>query len=439
MKVLVIGSGGREHALVWKIAQSRKVKKIFCAPGNGGIADIARPVDIKADDIERIIEFAKVERIDLTVAGPEAPLVAGIVDEFSKAGLRIFGPVKELAALEGSKIYAKELMKKYGVPTADFRIFDNSIDALKYLDTVSAPLVVKADGLAAGKGVTVCGDVGQAKDAVKKAMDDKVFGEAGSRVLIEECLEGEEASIIAISDGRGAAALASSQDHKRAYDNDQGPNTGGMGAYSPAPVVTDELFKECMDKAIYPMINGLAKDGKCFKGVLYAGIMVTGEGPKVLEFNVRFGDPETQAILPRLKTDIVEIMEASIEGALSGVSIEWDPRPCVSVVMASGGYPGKYEKGKVISGLEDAPGGPDAVVFHAGTRLTEDAGGRKACVTNGGRVLNVTALGSDIKDAIENSYRALARVSFEGMHYRKDIGQKALNRLAEPQTHKGRP
>jgi len=430
MKILVIGSGGREHALVWKIAQSKKAGKIFCAPGNGGIAGIAELVDIKADDIGRLRAFAKEEKIDLTVVGPEVPLVAGIVDEFTEEGLRIFGPSRELALLEGSKVFAKECMKRFGIPTADAAIFSESGAALKYLDTAGVPVVVKADGLCAGKGVTVCATAEEAKRAVRQAMEDKIFGVAGKRVLIEECLQGEKASHIVISDGNNAVAMASSQDHKRIFDGDKGPNTGGMGAYSPAPVVTDALFDLCMKRVIRPMIEGLSKEGKHFKGVLYAGIMVTREGPKVLEFNVRFGDPETQVIMPRLKTDLIELMERSIDGTLASVTADWDKRSCVSVVLSSGGYPGAYEKGKKIEGLEKAGKMRDVVIFHAGTKLSGNAKGKPDCVTSGGRVLNVTALGDTTKEAVTLCYDAVGKIAFAKMHYRKDIGRKALQRLS---------
>ena len=342
MKILVVGSGGREHALCWKIAQSPKCKKLYCAPGNGGIAEVAQCVDIKTEDIEGLLKFAKENRIDLTVVGPEVPLVAGIVDRFEKEKLRIFGPKKECALLEGSKVFSKELMKRSGVPTADFRVFDSYEAAIKYLESVKPPVVVKADGLCAGKGVVVCKTISEAKEAVKQMMVDKIFKDAAKKIIIEECLIGEEASIIVISDGKNVTSLASSQDHKRVFDSDKGPNTGGMGAYSPATVVTDKLFKEIIDNVMLPVIKQMAKDGKPFKGALYAGIMITKDGPKVLEFNTRFGDPETQAIIPRLKGDLVEALERSIDGKLEGYQMQWDQRSCVSVVLASGGYPGDY-------------------------------------------------------------------------------------------------
>ena len=427
MKILVIGSGGREHALCWKIAKSKLCDKLYCAPGNGGISETAELVDIKADDITGLLNFAKEKEIDLTVVGPEAALVAGIVDKFESEGLKIFGPSKSRAIIEGSKVFSKELMKRWSVPTADFRVFDNADEALKYLAANNAPLVMKADGLCAGKGVLVCSTIASAKDAVNEMMVKRSFGDAANKIIIEECLIGEEASIIVVSDGKNTVPLASSQDHKRVFDGDKGPNTGGMGAYSPAPVVTDAVFKEIMYKVISPMIKGMAEEGKPYKGVLYAGIMLTKEGPKVLEFNVRFGDPETQAIMPRLESDLVDLMMRSIEGRLENYSLDWDPRPCVSVVAASGGYPGNYEKGIKIKGVDLVRPLKDVVIFHAGTKTGRRAtDGSSTFLTNGGRVLNVTALGSDIKDAINNCYNALGKISFDRMHYRRDIGFRAV-------------
>jgi len=429
MKILVIGSGGREHALVWKLAQSKLAEKIFCAPGNGGIADIAECLDIKADDVGALLDFSRREKIDLTVAGPEAPLVAGIADEFAAYHLSIFAPSRRAAQLEASKVFAKELMAKYGVPTADFMVFDNSSAAKKYIEKRSAPCVVKADGLAQGKGVVVAQSVEEAQGAVVAMMEEKIFGEAGKRVIIEDCLEGQEASILVFTDSKTVIPLASSQDHKRIFDYDQGPNTGGMGAYSPAPLVSQELWQEILNKIIYRTISGLAKEGIEYCGVLYAGIMVTKDGPKTLEFNVRFGDPETQAILPRLKSDLVEMMLANAGGKLARFkNFEWDNRSCVSVVAVSGGYPGNYEKGKEIFGLNEASKIPDTVVFHAGTKKISGCCGScgASYLTSGGRVLGITGLGSTIKEAIAKTYQAVARISFEGMHYRKDIGQKAL-------------
>jgi len=430
MRILVIGSGGREHALVWKIAQSKLADKIFCAPGNGGISKQAECIDIKAEDIPCLLEFAKREKIDLTVVGPEAPLAGGIVDEFNNYKLRIFGPNKKAAQLEASKVFAKELMAKYNIPSADFKIFDNADAAKKYIEIKRAPCVVKADGLAQGKGVIVAKTTDEARQAVTLIMQEKVFGDAGRRVIIEDCLFGEEASIIVLTDSREVIPLACSQDHKRVFDNDSGPNTGGMGAYSPAPVVTEGLFRKILDNIIYRIIHGLTKEGIGYNGVLYAGIMLTDEGPKVLEFNVRFGDPETQAILPRLKSDLLEAMLATSEEKLNRVQktgrLNWDARTCVCVVCASGGYPGEYEKGKEILGLEEAEEMKDVVVFHAGTqRLNDSTTQRPKTVTNGGRVLGVTGLGNTISEAISTTYKALDKIHFQGMHYRRDIGQKA--------------
>lgn len=426
MKILIIGSGGREHALVWKIAQSKLVDKIFCAPGNAGISDLAECIDIKAGDIFGLLEFARKEKIDLTVVGPEVPLSLGIVDEFNKHKLKIFGPNKEAAQLEGSKVFAKQIMAKYKVPTADFRIFDNAEEAKTYIEKIGAPAVVKADGLASGKGVVVAKTINEAKDAVTAMLEEKIFGDAGNRVIIEECLEGQEVSILVLTDSKEVIPLASAQDHKRVFDNDLGPNTGGMGAYSPAPVVTQNLFEEILEKVIYRIIDGMSKEGIDYRGVLYAGIMLTKEGPKVLEFNVRFGDPETQAIIPRVKSDLVEAMLAVADGQLTKFKkfggLNWDARACVCVVCASGGYPGKYENGKEIFGLADAAKMKDITVFHAGTKMQVS----RKYFTNGGRVLGVTGLGDTIKETIDKTYQAVGKINFEGMHYRKDIGRKAL-------------
>jgi phosphoribosylamine--glycine ligase len=428
MRILVIGSGGREHALVWKIAQSKLVDKIFCAPGNGGISDQAECLDIKAEDIRGLLDFAKREKIDLTVVGPEVALAKGIVDEFRNQNLKIFGPAKRAAQLEVSKVFAKELMAKYKVPTGNFKIFSDSQEANKYIEKIGAPCVVKADGLAAGKGVVVAKTIEEAKQAVNSIMQERIFGDSGNRVIIEDCLEGQEASIIVLTDSKQVIPLASSQDHKRVFDNDQGGNTGGMGAYSPAPVVTQELFKEILNNVIHKTIDGLAKEGIDYRGVLYAGIMFTKEGPKVLEFNVRFGDPETQAILPRLKSDLLEVILATAEGKLSRYkNLEWDTRACVCVVCASGGYPGEYEKGKEIFGLDEAAKMKDVFVFHAGTTLVRSSEfAVPSFLTNGGRVLGVTGLGNTIKVAIDNTYQAVDKIHFEGIHYRKDIGARAI-------------
>jgi phosphoribosylamine--glycine ligase len=421
MKILVIGSGGREHALVWKIRQSSCVSKVYCAPGNGGIAGLAECVNIKADDVQGLLAFARDHAVDLTVVGPEVPLVLGLVDLFEAAGLKAFGPSRAAAQLEGSKAFAKDFMTRHGIPTAAFGSFDTISQAKGFLKSSRYPLVVKADGLAAGKGVIICQNSAEADEALKVIMTDRVFKEAGRRVVIEEFLQGEEASILAVADGRDFIVLESSQDHKRIFDNDQGPNTGGMGAYSPAPVVTPELLRRIAAEVIKPAIDGMRADGAPFRGILYAGIMVTSVGPKVLEFNTRFGDPETQAILPRLKSDIVPLMLASVEGRLPTVELEWDPRPCVCVVMAAGGYPGDYRSGDGIKGLSEVPAG--AMVFHAGTKADN---GR--IITSGGRVLGVVALGRGIAPAIDQVYQAVAKVTFDGAQYRRDIGRRALER-----------
>ncbi|RKY33281.1 MAG: phosphoribosylamine--glycine ligase [Candidatus Omnitrophota bacterium] len=432
MRILVIGSGGREHALVWKIAQSKLVDKVFCAPGNGGISQLSECIDINVENIGRLLDFARQEKIDLTVVGPEVPLSLGIVDEFENNKLKIFGPSKKGARLEASKVFAKELMAKYKIPTADFQIFDNPEEARKYIDKINGPCVVKADGLAQGKGVVVAKTPDEAKKAVNSMMQDKIFGDAGNEIIIEECLEGEEASIIVITDSKTVIPLASSQDHKRIFDNDRGPNTGGMGAYSPAPVVSPGLFKLVLEKIIHPTIDGLVREGINYKGTLYAGIMITKEGPRTLEFNVRFGDPETQAILPRLESDLVEVMLAASDRKLSSIlknnGLKWDERACVCVVCSSRGYPGKYEKGKEISGLKEVAKIKDTAVFHAGTKKVTKSQGHKVTsfVTNGGRVLGVAGLGKTIKEAIDKAYQAVGMINFEGMHYRKDIGAKAL-------------
>ncbi len=423
MKVLIVGGGGREHALAWKVAQSDRVEKVYGAPGNPGIAQVGECVDIKPTEVEKLADFAEKEGIDLTIVGPEAPLVAGITDEFEKRGLKVFGPSKAAAQLEGSKAFAKEMMRKFGVPTADFQVFDNPEKAKEYIRKVGAPIVVKADGLAAGKGVVVAQTVDEAIEAVEKIMVEKVFGEAGNRVVVEECLKGEEASYLVITDGERFVPLATAQDHKAVFDGDRGPNTGGMGAYSPAPVLSEEMEREVQEKVIKPILKGMAEEGMPFKGILYAGLMITEEGPKVLEFNVRFGDPEAQAILRRLEDDLVDVALSAVEERLVE-ELHWRPETSICVVLASKGYPGKYEKGKVITGIEEAEKVPTVVVFHAGTAVKDGK-----LVTNGGRVLNVTALGKDIVEARERVYEAVKRIHFDGMHYRTDIGLKAVKRL----------
>ncbi len=425
MKILVVGSGGREHALIWKIAQSKLVKKIFCAPGNGGISQLAECVNIKVEDVAGLLEFARKEKIDLTVVGPEVPLTLGVADEFCKADLKVFGPMKKGAQLEASKVFSKELMKKYNIPTADFKVFDNYNEANKYIEKIGAPCVVKADGLAAGKGVVVAKTVEEAKNAVNAMMKERIFGDAANKIIIEECLEGQEASILVLTDSKEVIALASSQDHKRIFDYDKGPNTGGMGAYSPAPIVTEKVMQEIMEKVIFPTIDGLVKEGIDYRGILYAGIMLTKKGPMTLEYNCRFGDPETESILPRLQSDLVEAMLAVASQNLTKFKksggVKWDNRACVCIVCSSKGYPGDYEKGKEIFGLEEVAKFSDVVVFHAGTKKD----GQKI-LTNGGRVLAVTGLGNSIKEAINTAYKAVEKIKFDGMHYRRDIGAKAV-------------
>jgi phosphoribosylamine--glycine ligase len=426
MKVLVIGSGGREHALVWKISQSPRVKEVFCAPGNGGIARQAQCLDIAATDLEALAGFCKENKIDLTVVGPELPLTMGIVDLFQKEGLRIFGPSKAAAQIEGSKAFAKDLMKKYNIPSAGYQVFTKRDEAVAYIKKQGAPCVVKADGLAAGKGVFVAATVEEALAALAAIMIKRIFGEAGDRVVIEERLEGEEASFIAFSDGKAVLPLASTQDHKAIYDDDQGPNTGGMGAYSPAPVVTPEVHERIMQEIMIPTIKAMAAEGIPYCGVLYAGLMIKDGKPKVLEFNCRLGDPETQPIFMRMKGDLVPVMEACIDKNLAAVDIAWDPRAAVCVVMASKGYPGSYEKGKPIHGLEKVEMMPGVHCFHAGTAIKDGK-----YLTDGGRVLGVTGLGNGIKQAIELTYQAVAAISWEGVHFRRDIGKKALAWIKE--------
>lgn len=422
MKVLVVGGGGREHALVWKLKQSPRVQEIYCAPGNAGIARDARCVDIKADDTGGLLSFALKNSVDLTVVGPEAPLAVGIVDEFREAGLKIFGPSRAAAEIESSKVLAKEIMAKYHIPTAGYAVFDDPAAAGAYIKKNGVPCVVKAEGLAAGKGVIVAMDEQTALEGVRSIMVDRQFGAAGARVVVEECLAGEEVSILAFSDGVHVVPMVSSQDHKPVFENDRGPNTGGMGAYAPAPVYTPEIHKITMEKILRPVIRAMRAEGRTYCGVIYAGLMVTEEGPKVLEFNVRFGDPEAQPVLTLLETDLVEIMEAVLEGRLDQINIAWKEQSSVCVVLASGGYPGSYEKGKIIRGLGEVP--DRVLVFHAGT-----AGKDGEIVTSGGRVLGVTATGADLPAAVESVYAAVDKISFEGMRYRRDIGRKALARI----------
>lgn len=420
MKVLVIGSGGREHALVWKISQSSKIKKIYCAPGSAGIGEFAEAVAIGPEQIEKLAEFAEREKIDLSVVGPELPLTLGIADLFESRGLRIFGPNRAAAQLEGSKVFAKEILKANHIPTAAFETFADAMAAKRYLAQVKPPYVVKADGLAAGKGVLICADRGEAETAIDEILVRKTFGQAGDKLVIEEFLDGEEASFMALTDGEHLLPLASSQDHKRVFDNDQGPNTGGMGAYSPAPVVTPAIHRRIMDEVLTPLLAGLKKRTIRYRGVIYAGLMVTKDGPKVLEFNARFGDPECQPIMMRLKSDLVPLLEATIDGQLDQVQPEWYDDPAVCVVLCAGGYPGAYDKGKEIRGLDKLKHWDKGFVFHAGT--TKD---NSRWLTSGGRVLGVTARDDDVGAAVKEVYRAVGEISWDGMHYRKDIARRA--------------
>src|SRR4030065_745149 len=417
MNVLVIGSGGREHALVWKIAQSRHADRIYCAPGNAGIAGIAECIPIAATDIQALYSFAMENEIGLTIVGPEAPLVLGIVDTFRKGGLRIFGPLSFAAQLEGSKAFSKRIMLKYGIPTAEARVFTDHESAINYIREKGVPIVVKADGLAAGKGVVVCTTEDEAITAVNMIMSERLFGDAGAQVVIEECLEGEEASFLVFSDGNTIIPMPPSQDHKRALDNDCGPNTGGMGAYTPVPIIDRDMQDRIMKEVMLPAVNALKAEGGPYEGILYGGIMLTTEGPKVLEFNCRFGDPEAQPILMRLQSDILDIMNAVIDKKLDRIEIEWSEKASVCVVIASGGYPDKYTTGQSIKGLKDFNNMNDVVVFHAGTKF--DGGN---IVTAGGRVLGVTAIGVDLKNAIDKAYDELNRISFQGIQCSKDNG-----------------
>ena len=422
MKILVAGSGGREHVLVWKLRQSPLVEKVYCAPGNAGTALDAENLNIPAEDISRLAKFARDNAIDLTVVGPEAPLVAGIVDEFRRQNLNIFGPTASAARLEGSKVFTKKLLRKANVPTATFAVFSRMPEAMQYLDECEEqPLVVKADGLAAGKGVFVCANRAEARMAVKSILQDRTFGAAGSQVVIEECLIGHEASILALVDGDTIVPLDVAQDHKRAYDNDRGPNTGGMGAYCPAPLITSNIMDDIIRRILIPTVHTMKMEGCPFSGVLYAGIMLTAHGPKVLEYNVRFGDPEAQPVLLRLRTDLAQVLMLAATGRLAELdSLDWDPRPAVCVVMASEGYPGEYTKGYPITGIEDANALPDVKVFHAGTAMKNGE-----VVNTGGRVLGVTAMGDTIADAKRNAYAAVDKIQWKGGWCRHDISDKA--------------
>jgi len=415
MKVLVIGSGGREHALAWKLKQSPRVREVYCAPGNAGIAATAQCVDIGATDIDRLLSFVREVGIDLTIVGPEEPLCRGIVDRFEAAGLRIFGPRKQAAELEGSKVFSKRIMTQYMIPTANARTFDDPERARQYLQAADYPIVVKADGLAAGKGVFIATDFEDACRALDACMVEKTLGEAGRRVLVEEYLQGEEASVLAFTDGKTIAVLPTARDYKRAYDDDEGPNTGGMGAYSPSEL-TDDLMDHVVGQILVPTVHAMNREGRRYKGMLYAGLMITKGGPKVLEFNVRFGDPEAQPVLMRLRSDLVTLLEAVLDERLDEVELEYDDRAACCVVLASEGYPGPSRLGRPISGLDAVETGPDLQVFHAGTARRGDE-----VVTSGGRVLGVTALGKGVDDARDRAYAACGKITWEGCRYRRDI------------------
>jgi phosphoribosylamine--glycine ligase len=423
MKVLVIGGGGREHALVWKIAQSPLVEKVYCAPGNPGIGSIAENLPLAVDDLPGLLAFARREAIDLTVVGPELPLSLGIVDLFEEYGLKVFGARRNAAIIEASKAFSKDLMKKYHVPTAAYEVFTEVEPAVAFIDRVGLPIVIKADGLAAGKGVIIAQSREEAVEAVTDMLSGNAFGAAGSRVVIEEFLRGEEASFLAFTDGRNIIPLASAQDHKAVFDGDAGPNTGGMGAYSPAPVVTPAIHEKAMAEVMRRTVDGMAAEGRPYRGVLYAGLMIDGDQVKTLEFNARFGDPECQPLLMRMKSDIVPILLAVAEGDIGGMQIEWHDQAAVCVVMASGGYPGDYRKGDAIHGLDRAAEIPDLVVFHAGTAERDGQ-----LVTSGGRVLGVTGRGDTVQAAITRAYEGVDAIQWDGVHYRTDIGRKALNR-----------
>ncbi len=419
MKILVVGSGGREHAILWKLKQSPRVKKLYCAPGNGGISEIAECVPIGVHDIKGMVNFAKEQKMDMVVVAPDDPLAAGMVDALEEAGLRAFGPRKNAAILEASKVFSKDLMKKYKIPSAAYETFDDSIKAKAYVEGAQFPLVVKADGLALGKGVLICTTVDEALSAISSIMEDKKFGSAGQRVVIEEFMTGPEVSVLAFTDGKTLIPMVSSQDHKRAFDGDRGLNTGGMGTFSPSRVYTEKLQSECMESIFIPTMEAMNLEGRPFKGILFFGLMLTPQGPKVLEYNARFGDPETQVVLPRLENDLVEIFDAIIDEKLDKIKMSWKQNAAVCVVMASGGYPENYAKGYEIQGLETAENKPDVIVFHAGTKK-EGTG----FFTNGGRVLGITAMAEDIDRAREKAYMAISGIHFKDAHFRRDIGIK---------------
>lgn len=418
MKVLIVGSGGREHAIAWSVSQSKRVDKIYCAPGNGGIAEIAECVNITAMEFDKLAAFAKENEIDLTIIGMDDPLVGGIVDVFEAQGLRVFGPRKNAAIIEGSKSFSKDLMKKYNIPTCHYETFHSPEEALIYLENVSFPVVLKADGLALGKGVLICNTLEEAQAGVKEIMEDKKFGSAGNQMVIEEFMTGREVSVLSFVDGDTIRIMTSSQDHKRALDGDQGLNTGGMGTFSPSPFYTKEVDEFCKKYIYQPSVDAMKKEGRTFKGIIFFGLMLTADGPKVLEYNARFGDPETQVVLPRMKNDIVEVFEACIDGTLNQIELEFEDNAAVCVVLASDGYPVKYEKGFKIHGLEKFKDADGYYVFHAGTKFDEDGD----IVTNGGRVLGVTAKGKDLKEARANAYKATEWIDFANKYMRHDIG-----------------
>lgn len=424
MNILVVGSGGREHSIVYKLSKSPKAEKIYCAPGNAGISEIAKCVEIKVDDIHRLVKFAEASKVDLTVVGPEIPLSLGIVDAFKRQGLEIFGPSQECALLESSKSFAKDFMKKFKIPTANYEIFYDKEEAVKYIKEVGFPVVIKADGLAAGKGVIVAKTFEEAACAIEDIFIKKVFGNAGKKVVIEEFLEGEEVTYLAFVDGKTFIPMVSSQDHKRVFDNDDGPNTGGMGAYSPAPVLKKEIENDIINKILYQTIFGMSSLGREYKGVLYLGLMLTKDGPKVLEYNCRFGDPETQVVLPRLKSDLVDIISATSTSKLNEVDVLWEENYSICVVLASCGYPGKYENGKEIKGLDEVKKLKDIFVFHSGTSKKDDK-----ILTNGGRVLGVTATCNNLRQTVDKVYSAIGKIHFDGMHYRKDIAKRAFSKI----------
>jgi phosphoribosylamine--glycine ligase len=423
MDVLVVGSGGREHALAWKLAQSKNLGKLYIAPGNAGTSKCGQNVDIKADDVGELVEFGREKKIALAIIGPEVPLSAGVVDAFEAGGIKAFGPTAASAQLEADKAFAKRLMRSSSISTAEGRIFDRFSDAKAFIASRDEPVVIKAAGLAAGKGVYVCDDPSDGILAAEKIMVDKIFGPAGDIIVVEDKLLGQEASILAFVDGKNIYVMESSQDHKPIGDSDTGPNTGGMGAYSPAPIVTEEIMDQITREVLVPIVDGMNRSGRPYKGVLYAGLMMTAGGPRVLEYNVRFGDPETQPILMRLKSDLLEVCLAVCDGKLEDVTLVWDERPAVCVVIASGGYPGSYEKGKVITGLEEAEADEDVVVFHAGTKLSDGD-----VVTNGGRVLGITSVGQTIAKAQKKAYETVEKIKFEGAYYRHDIADKAITK-----------